>query len=213
MAATRDALEGLAEASASAQRIPIGDPDTPTSGRSPSPRAVDSVLAPQPESQLSVSPSPPPLQTPKPPTPKPQTPKPQTPNPQDSLLLFGFGDASPLSPAPPLPIIEDITLENLYDYIVARSDHSDVLQRRLAHDGQQFTALLNTMHRDLAAHHAEMKVLGDTVQQLAEHYWNEHRPAGSPTRALFLKKDLALPGADKAGGFPYMSLWFVHMKC
>lgn len=95
-------------------------------------------------------------------------------------------------------------MENLYDYIVARSDHSDVLQRRLARDGQELTALLNTMHRDLAAHRAEMGVLGLAVRRLAEHYWDEHRP-GSPTRVLFLK-DLALLGPDKGGGFPYMSL-------
>lgn len=152
---------------------------------------VDQLLAPSPE------PGPPLLPDSLPP---PSPPPPQSLNLQDSPFHFGDGDASSLMPAPPLPIIEPITLENFYDYFIARTDYSDELQRRiLARGSQKHLALLDTIYRDLVAHRVEMKAFTETV---AQNYWNEHSDRRS-SRALFLE-DPDRPEADRASRFPCM---------
>lgn len=161
---------------------------------------VDRLLALSPEPGLPLPPGSLP-----PPSPS------QSSKPQSSPFYFGDGDASSLTPAPPLPIVEPITLENFYDYFIARIDYSDGLQRRiLARDNQKHMSLLDTVYRDLIAHRIEMKALTETVHLLAQNYWKEHSDRRS-SRALFLE-DPDRPEADRASGFPRMLFWFVHTE-
>lgn len=188
--------EPESHASASVQEDPVGT--SVTDLRSD----VDRLLAPSPEPEFPLPSGsfPPPLPSP------PQSLKPQIPS-----FDFGDGDASTLTPAPPFPIVEPITLENFYDYFIARTDYSDELQRRiLARNNQKHMALLDTVYRDLIAHRVEMKALTETVHLLAQNYWKEHSDRRS-SRALFLD-DPERPEADRASRFPRM-FWFVHMKC
>lgn len=92
----------------------------------------------------------------------------------------GPSGASPRTPALPLPVSGAITLENLYEYFVARSDHSDALNRRLlAQNTKNTTTLLRGIYLDLAKLQAKTVELSSVQHQMAEG-WSDRqskRPA------------------------------------